>query len=151
MENNDNKPSIAEVQDRIFQIISTMPEAQKRKLLTGLEKWQSKFDDKQDSKFDDKQDSKPKEKRKYYREPISIYAICEVKNRDFRDFTKDISTGGTFIETKANLSLDEDLVITLFNTSFEIPLRTGGKIVRVDPKGVGVKFNQTIPKWTFVN
>ena len=143
MENNDNKPSIAEVQARIFQIISTMPEVEKRKLLTGLKKWQSKFYD--------KQESKPKEKRKYYREPISIYAICEAKNRDFRDLTKDISTGGTFIETKANLSLDEDLVITLFNTSFETPLRTDGKIVRVGPKGVGVKFNQTIPKWTFDN
>jgi hypothetical protein len=141
MENNDNKPSIAEVQARIFQIISTMPEAQKRKLLTGLEKWHCKFDD--------KQQSKPKEKRKDYREPISIYAICEAKNRDFRDFTKDVSTGGTFIETKTNLNLDEGIIITFFHYSFETPLRTDGKIVRVDPKGVGVKFNKTIPRIFF--
>jgi hypothetical protein len=142
MKNNDNKSSIAEVQARIFQIISTMPEAQKRKLLTGLEKWQSKFDD--------KQRSKPKDKRKYYRKPISIYAICETNNRSFRDFTKDVSAGGAFIETKTNLSLDEDLFITLFHTSFETPVRTGGKIVRVESKGVGVKFNKTIPRMYFV-
>lgn len=142
MENNDNKSSIAEVQARIFQIISTMPEAQKRKLLTGLEKWQSKFDD--------KQQSKPKDKRKYYRKSISIYAICETNNRYFRDFTKDVSAGGAFIETKTNLSLDEDLVMTLFHTSFKPPVRTGAKIVRVDPKGVGVKFNKTIPRMSFV-
>ena len=142
MENNDNKSSIAEVQARIFQIISTMPEAQKRKLLTGLEQWQSKFDD--------KQQSKPKDKRKYFRKPISIYAICETNNHNFRDFTKDVSSGGAFIETKTNLSLDEDLFITLFHTSFETPVRTGGKIVRVDPKGVAVKFNKTIPGMYFL-
>ncbi len=142
MENNDNKSSIAEVQSRIFQIISTMPEAQKRKLLTGLEKWQSKFDD--------KQQSKPKDKREYYRKPIAIYAICETNNRNFRDFTKDVSPGGAFIETKTNLSLDEELFMTLFHTSFETPVRTGSKIVRVDPKGVGVKFNKTIPGMYFV-
>ena len=142
MENNDNKSSIAEVQTRIFQIISTMPETQKRKLLTGLEKWQSKFND--------KQQSKPKDKRKYSRKPMSIYAFCETNNRNFRAFTKDVSAGGAFIETKTNLSLDEDLFMTLFHTSFETPVRTGGKIVRVDPKGVGVKFNKTIPRRYFV-
>lgn len=142
MENNNNKPSIAEVQTRIFQIISMMPEAQKRKLLTALEKWQSKFDD--------KQQSKPKDKRKYSRKPISIYAICETNDRNFRDFTKDVSAGGAFIETETNLSLDQDLFMILFHTSFETPVRTGGKIVRVDPKGVGVKFNKTIPRMYFV-
>jgi hypothetical protein len=142
MENNNNKSSIAEVQARIFQIISTMPEGQKRKLLTSLEKWQSKFYD--------KQQSKPKDKRKYSRKPISIYAICETNDLNFRDFTKDVSPEGAFIETKTNLSLDEDLFMILFHTSFETPVRTGGKIVRVDPKGVGVKFNETIPRMYFV-
>ena len=142
MENNDNKSSIAEVQARIFQIISIMPEEQKRKLLTGLEKWQSKFDD--------KQQSKPKDKREYSRKPISVYAICETNNRNFRDFTKDVSAGGAFIETKTNLSLDEDLFMTLVHKSFETPIRTSGKITRVDPKGVGVKFNETIPRMYFV-
>jgi len=137
MENNDNKSSIAEVQARIFQIISTMPEEQKRKLLTGLEKWQSKFDD--------KQQSKPKDKREYYRQPISVYAICETNNRNFRDFTKDVSVGGAFIETETNLSLDEGLFITLFHKSLETPVRANGKIVRVDPMGVGIKFIKTIP------
>ncbi len=142
MENNDNKSSIAEVQSRIFQIISTMPEAQKRRLLTGLEKWQSKFDD--------KQQSKTKDKRKYSRKPISIYAVCETNNRNFRGFTKDVSAGGAFIETKTNLSFGEDFFMTLVHNSFETPVRTSGKITRVDPKGVGVKFNETIPRMYFV-
>jgi hypothetical protein len=119
-----------------------MTEVQKRKLLIALEKWQSTFDD--------KQKSKPKDKRKYYRKPISVYAICETNNRNFRDFTKDISPGGAFIETKIDLSLDEGLFMTLFHTSFEGPVRTSGKIVRVDPKGIGVKFNKTIHRMEFV-
>ena len=142
MENKNNKSSIAEVQARIFQIVSTMPDAQKRKLLANLEKWQSKFDD--------RQQSKPKDKRKYSRKPISIFAICETNDHNFRDFTKNVSAGGAFIETKANLSLDEDLFMILFHTSFETPVRTGGKIVRIDPEGVGVKFNETIPRMYFV-
>ena len=143
MEKNNNKPSITEVQARIFQIISTMPEAQKRKLLIGLEKWQSKFDD--------NQQFKPKDKRKHSRKPVSIYAICETNNINFRDLTKDVSVGGAFIETKTNLSFEKDIVITLFNTDFETPVRTDGKIVRIDPKGIGVKFHKTIPWWTFDN
>ena len=142
MENNNNTSSIAEVQSRIFQIISAMTEAQKRKLLIALEKWQSKFDD--------QQKSKPKDKRKYYRKPISVYAICETNNRNFRDFTKNISLGGAFIETKTNLSLDDGLFMTLFHTSFEAPVRTSGKIVRVDSKGVGVKFIKPIHSMDFV-
>ena len=142
MENKINISSIAEVQTQLFQIIWTMPEIHKRKLLTVLEKWQSKFDD--------KQQSEPKDKRKYSRKPISIYAICETNGLNFRDFTKDVSPEGAFIETKTNLSLDEDLFMILFHTSFETPVRTGGKIVRVDPKGVGVKFNETIPRMYFV-
>jgi hypothetical protein len=119
-----------------------MTEVQKRKLLIALEKWQSKFDE--------QQESKQKDKRKYYRKPISVYAICETNNRNFRDFTKDISPGGAFIETKIDLSLDEGLFMTLFHTSFEGPVRTSGKIVRVDPKGIGVKFNKTIHRMEFV-
>jgi hypothetical protein len=54
------------------------------------------------------------------------------------------------VETKTNLSLDEDLFMILFHNSFETPVRTGGKIVRVDAKGIAVKFNKTIPRMYFV-
>ncbi len=137
MENNDNKSSIAEVQTRIFQIISNMPEEQKRELLRSLEKWQSEFDDKQQSKV--------KDRREHSRKPISVYTICETNNCYFRDFTKDVSAGGVFIGTETNLSINEELFMTLFHTSFETPVRNRGKVTRVDPKGIGVKFNKAIP------
>jgi hypothetical protein len=40
MTNDDNKIGIKEVRSRISEIISRMSEAESRKLLKGLEKWQ---------------------------------------------------------------------------------------------------------------
>jgi len=127
MTNNDIKMDIKEVRSRISEIISGMPES--RKLLKGLEKWQQ---------------SRPTDKRKHPRKYVSIYAICDTKNCNFRDFTKNVSSGGVFIETDTTLSVNEDVFMTLLHSSFEVPIRASGKIVRVDPKGMGVKFKNTI-------
>jgi hypothetical protein len=129
MKNDDNKMDIKEVRSRISEIISGMSEAESRKLLKGLEKWQK---------------SRPPDKRKYPRKYASIYAICETKDCNFRDFTKNISVGGVFIETETTLSVNENVFMTLLHSSFEVPIRTGGQIVRVDPNGIGVKFKNTI-------
>jgi hypothetical protein len=138
MENKNNISSIAEVQNRIFQIIWTMPEIHKRKLLTVLEKWQSKFDDDQQSKLIDK--------REHFRIPVSLYVICQNNGYNFKDFTKDVSAGGIFIETKTKLSLDDALFMTLLHKSLETPVKATGKVVRVEPEGVGIKFINPIPK-----
>ena len=147
MENKNNTSNIAEVQKRIFQIISSMPEIHKRKLLISLKKWQSKFDDEQQSKLNDK--------REHFRTPIcSLYAFCENSHCKLRDFTKDVSAGGIFIETKTNLSLDDALddalFMTLFHKSFETPVNATGKVVRIDPNGVGIKFINPIPKMSLL-
>jgi len=129
MTDDDNKMDIKEVRSRISEIISRMSEAESRKLLKGLERWQQ---------------SKPPDKRKHPRKYASIYAICETRNSNFRDFTKNISVGGVFIETETSLSVNEDVFMTLLHSGFEVPIRASGKIVRVDPKGIGVKFKNTI-------
>jgi hypothetical protein len=129
MVNDDNIMDIKEIRSRISEIISRMSEAESRKLLKGLEKWQQ---------------SRPPDKRKHHRKYVSIYAICETKNRNFRDFTKNISSGGVFIETDTTLSVNEGVFMTLLHSSFEVPIRASGKIVRVDPKGIGIKFKNTI-------
>lgn len=129
MPNDDNKMGIKEVRSRISEIISRMTEAESRKLLKGLEKWQQ---------------SRPPDKRKHPRKDISIYTICETKDCNFRDFTKNISAGGAFIETETSLSINEDLFMTLLHSSFDVPIRAGGKIVRIDPTGISVKFKNTI-------
>ena len=129
MPNDDNKMGIKEVRSRISEIISRMTEAESRKLLKGLEKWQQ---------------SRPPDKRKHHRKYVSIYTICETKDCNFRDFTKNISAGGAFIETETSLSINEDLFMTLLHSSYEVPIKAGGKIVRIDPQGIGIKFKNTI-------
>ena len=143
MEDKNDTLSIAEVEKRIFRIIWTMPEIHKRKLLTVLEKWQSKFDDEQQSKLNDK--------REHFRTPIcSLYAFCENSHCKLRDFTKDVSAGGIFIETKTKLSFDDALLMTFLHKSLETPVKATGKVVRVEPEGVGIRFINPIPKMSLL-
>ena len=110
-------------------IIDNMSEAEKRKLLKGLQKWQQLVD-----------------KRKHSRKLTSIYAICETKNRYFRDLIKNISAGGLFIKTGIPLSINQELFITFSPLDSGVPIKITGEIVRRDPEGIGVKLYDTIPE-----
>jgi c-di-GMP-binding flagellar brake protein YcgR len=115
-----------------------LSESQKEQLLHGLEKWeQPEPTDKHESKFH--------ERREHLRINASVYAICETKNANFRDFTRNVSAGGVLIEPEATLYCNEDIFMTLFHKNFNHPVRTNGKVVRVDINGAGVQFNQVIP------
>ncbi len=129
MENNDNKSSIDEVQARIFQIISTMPEAQKRKLLTGLEKWQQ-------ANFE--------EKRKYHRKQTLIWVECSGDRRALYDFIQNISVSGLFIETLVPFNVGEELSMTFSLPGAEDPIKITGKIVRVITRGIAVQFDELL-------
>jgi len=142
MENYFNKLGINEVHDQISIIISDMSEAEIQKLLdsiseAGIQKLLKGLEKRRQSRLVDK--------RKYYRRHSSIYAICETDQCYFRDFIKDVSAEGLFIETETSLSIGDELFISFFHPDSKISIRTSGKIVRVDPKGVGVKLYDTIP------
>lgn len=126
---NVNKISIIEVRNRIIEILYRMSEGESRKLLKGLEKWEQ---------------SKSADKREHPRKNTSIYAICQTDNNHFRDFTNNVSAGGAFIKTETSLSVNEDIFTTFLHDRFRSPVRASGKIVRIEPKGVGIKFNQII-------
>ncbi|OEU67593.1 MAG: hypothetical protein BBJ57_11130 [Desulfobacterales bacterium PC51MH44] len=171
MENNNNEIGIRKVRVRISEIIYSMSEAEKRNLLKGLEKWQQSTlsDNKIGTKevhariseiiyslteteyrkllkvLEKWQQSKPVDKRKHFRKLTSIYAICETTHCYFRDFIKNISTGGLFIETGIPLSINQELFITFSPSDSGDPIKIAGEIVRRDPKGIGVKLYDTIP------
>ena len=143
MENNDNKSSVTEVHARILKIISTLSESQMEQLLHYLKKWeQLEPTDKHESKFP--------EKREYPRKNASVYTIYETKKGDFRDFTKNISVGGVLMEPETILPLHEDIFMTFFHSNFTFPVRTNGKVVRVDQDGAGVQFSQVVPTMSSV-
>ncbi len=126
MTNNNNK-NIKEVRSRIYEIISSMSEVEIRKLLKGLEKWQQ-------SKFSDN--------REHSREDSSVYAFFETNDLSFKDFIKNLSAGGVFIETEIPLSVNKELFMRFLHPDSGTLIKVAGKIVRVDSKGVGVKFDQ---------
>jgi hypothetical protein len=129
MTNNDYKTSIIEVRNRITEIVYRMSEDENRKLLKGLEKWEK---------------TKSADQREHPRKNTSIYAICQTDNNHFRDFTKNVSAGGVFIGTETRLSVNEDIFATFLHDRFRSPVRVSGKIVRIEPNGVGIKFSKII-------
>ncbi len=139
MENEYDRMRIAELQTRILEIIPTLSEEQMRTLLRSLDKWrQPKSDDAQQPEF--------YEKRRYPRKETSIYTICETDTNNFREYTKNTSSGGVFIEAASSMSVDEEVFMTLFHASFDTPIRARGKIVWVNPKGMGVEFNNPVSR-----
>lgn len=139
MENDYDRMRIAELQARILEIIPTLSEEQMRTLLRGLDKWQQ-------PKSDDAQQPEFYEKRRYPRKETSIYTICETDTNNFREYTKNTSSGGVFIEAASSMSVDEEVFMTLFHASFDTPIRARGKIVWVNPKGMGVEFNSPVSR-----
>jgi len=130
MANNDNKFSSEEVYDRILVIISSLSEEQRRKLLSGLEKWQQ-------FNF--------AEKRKYHRKKTFIRAECSLNRCTFTDFIQNLSASGLFIESRFPFFIGEELSLTFSLTDIEDPVKITGKIVRVDSKGIGVQFEELLP------
>ncbi len=139
MENDYDRMRIAELQARILEIIPTLSEEQMRTLLRGLDKWQK-------PEPDDAQQPEYYEKRRYPRKETSIYTICETNTNNFREYTKNTSSGGVFIETASSMSVNEEVFMTLFHASFDTPIRARGKIVWVNPKGMGVEFNSPVSR-----
>ena len=139
MENDYDSMRTRELQARILEIIPTLSEDQMRTLLRGLDKWrQPEPDDGEQPQFH--------EKRRYSRKETSIYTICETDTDNFREYTKNTSPGGVFIETASSMTVDEEVFMTLFHASFDTPIRARGRIVWVHPKGMGVEFNNPISR-----
>ena len=85
------------------------------------------------------------EKREHLRKDSSVYGIFETIDSQFRASTKNISMGGVLIDPETHLSFHENIYMTFFHRKFNVPVRTDGKVVRVDPDGVGIQFDQAIP------
>ena len=130
MADDDRLISINEVDARISDLISDMSESEKRELLKKLEVWeQSKFEN----------------YREHIRKRTSIYAVCSGPDFYFRDYIKDISAGGLFIETETSLFVNQEILMTFFLPDAGAPLKIRGKVVRTDSQGIGVKFNEILP------
>ena len=118
-----------EIKNRLLEIISSMPEADKRDLLEVLEIMQI---------------SKPAEKREHQRKAPSTNMGILMHKVVLSDCIQNISQTGAFIETVHSFDVGQKLSLTILLTGNDEPLTLDGTIIRVDPDGVAVKFDKTI-------
>ena len=130
MDKNDTKLEIQEVRARLHELISNMSEAGARELLKELEK---------------RDQSTTSDKRKYPRKQVFSYVECVGDGCEFSDFIQDISAGGLFVETQIPFFIGQKLTMTFSFPDADRPTQTTGKVVRIDSKGLGVKFDEPIP------
>ena len=118
-----------EVRAFIFEIIDDMSYTEMRQLLEDLEKWKKSKN----------------EKRKYPRRSTLIgITYSSDQRRIFEDFVRNISAGGLFIETNLLSEIGQKLTMTFSHPGSGDPIKVLGKVIRVDSKGIGVKFNKLL-------
>ncbi len=127
---SENMFGLSVINPRLSELISNLSDGEIQELIEELEK-------RQESSFD--------EKRKHQRKPTLIYVDCSGKNYTFTDFIQNISIGGLFIETKIPLFVNQELSMAFTLPGTEAPIKITGKVVRSNPKGIAVQFDEPIP------
>lgn len=81
-----------------------------------------------------------KERRKSTRKPC--YRAIAYATRGFSsiEYIKDISAWGLFIRTQKNISVGEDITMTVPTPGNDSTIKIIGEVVRRNSKGIGVKF-----------
>jgi len=107
---------------RLHELIKKMSKDEQQALLIELEKGLSK--------------GKREHGRKSFLETVDYTTASGT----YRDFIKDISDEGVFIETRKPFSVGEEISMTFLLSGHEKRLKIQGEIVRIEEQGIGVKF-----------
>ena len=162
MAENDTKHGIYDVITRLFEIIKYMSEAERKEFLSAIisnlteeesrrllpilitniseaKRWDLL------EKLETFQKSKLAEMREYSRRPAFIPVECSSHEVCFTDFIQDISRGGVYIQTDGNFYVGQSITLTFSLHKDEDVMSVKGKVARIDPKGVGVNFEEALP------
>ncbi|UCD90937.1 MAG: PilZ domain-containing protein [Desulfobacterales bacterium] len=127
---NDNSAfDTDEVSNRLFELISSMPEAEKQDLLEVLEIMHA---------------SKRKERRKHHRNIPLMNMDLLMHEIVLKNCIQNISKAGVLIETTQSFSVGQKLSMAIQLAGKEDAVQLGGTIVRVDSDGVAIEFDETI-------
>jgi Tfp pilus assembly protein PilZ len=107
---------------RLHELIKRMSKEEQEALLSGLE----------EKLF--------KKTRKHERKPFLSTLDYSTESGSYRDFVKDISIEGVFIETSIPFSVGELISMTFLLPEHEKKIKIHGEIVRIDEQGIGVQF-----------
>ena len=120
---------------RLIEIILDMSEEDQRYMLKGLEDAHAEKKDISDNKKLSSQNM-----REHPRRTSLIAVDCSTNDVCFTNFIHDISNGGVFIETNAPFYVGQKLALNFTLPEIESPISVGGKVIRVNSNGIGVKF-----------
>ena len=81
------------------------------------------------------------ERRKAPRKESSIAVMYATRGRIFKDFIKNISKLGAFIETPAGFAAGEQITLIISSPDREEPIKIQGEVIWSVPEGVGVRFS----------
>ena len=118
----ENKVDESGVIDRLHELIKKISKEEQQALLDELE----------ERLF--------KKNRKHERKPFLTMLDYSTESGSYRDFIKDISIGGVFIETRTPFSFGEVILMTFLLPEYEKKIKIHGEIVRIEEQGIGVKF-----------
>ena len=161
MATNKNELNIYEVNSLLFQIISCMAETERRELQSVLNDDLSETENRKDlsllissiseterryllKKLVNWYHSKSIELREYSRIPFSIPVEYTSNSVNFIYFIQNISDDGVFIQTDGNLHIGKQIIMNFSLPNAEKEITVSGKVVRVDSRGIGVKFDELI-------
>ena len=110
------------VATQLIELIHNMSETHQQALLDIVEGWQC-----------------PR-RRKHPRKSCSIPVDYGVEARAFKDFIKNMSAGGVFIETRTPFSIGQEISMSFSSTKFDELIKIKGRIFWANMVGIGVKF-----------
>lgn len=114
---------------KLFGMILKMPVDERRQLLSELE-----------TRYNEK-------KRKHPRRDYFMVVEYAVGERLYSGFIKNISTAGLFIEMDISkkVGMGDRLTLTFSHPDTGNHIKTQGKVVRIEGKGIGVHLDNMIP------
>jgi len=161
MATNKNELNIYEVNSLLFQIISCMAETERQELQLVLSDNLSETENRKDlsllissisaterryllKKLVNWYHSNSIELREYPRKPFSIPVEHSTNDVRFIYFIQNISDDGVFIQTDRNFHIGQQIIMNFSLPKVEKDTTVSGKVVRVDSRGIGVKFVEHI-------
>jgi Tfp pilus assembly protein PilZ len=78
--------------------------------------------------------------RKHARKALVAVVDYATQDQAYRDFIKNISAGGVFIETAVPVSVGEELSLTFALPYHQAHIKITGEVVRISPQGIAVEF-----------
>jgi uncharacterized protein (TIGR02266 family) len=107
---------------RLIELITVLPENRQKELLNHLE-----------SRITNG-------KREYDRKPLLAVVDYATQQGTYKDFIKNISEGGMFIETRVPFVPGQQMSLTFSLADLEKHVKVTGEVARKTPQGIGVKF-----------